>query len=674
MPSFIFQLFGTKHGPMAKRDSPRGFSDVESIDLFGSHVTVASPLAGDVNTASFDDGPLGPAPTRLELETFDEIVNQSILSAQVGAGLELPWEQGIFRAIFSEEPLCSLPEIPIPTQAISVNRSDGVLDERLAEQPSGKRQKCSQYIHGLYDRAISFSHGLSDHELDAAKWARVLEKLYTIFTCCPEAKPVGLDLHPADMAGNFKRIRELCGSRSCNTVLKRTNNLWKYCRWHQKFFYQKSPLPFTPSDIAEYIWESHQDGATYSALRSFTEAVNFGIHILGLPTRALGQPIIDSFTRGLLDKAAMSRPGRKQARPLTVKEVCHLEACLNDTSMNLFDRYAAGVFLFAIFGRCRWSDLKSVDSFELDIAIDNSTPCGFISFATFNHKTAAQVAKHGLPLPLVSPICGLESPPWGLSWKAVAEEAEIDFSEAYKGPVLPAPLKTGKWGMRSVTSSEATKWLNAILAKAGEVTDRVTSHSLKCTALSWLAKAGANGEHRLVLGHHSSGRGSLEAYSRDCLAAPLRTLEEVLRQIRVGALQPDRTRSGMIQAAIKEDCRAPKPPEGGPSPHDNESGSPDNKSDSSSSSSASTSSSDSEEDNHDSRVCELGKDLSHKQSWGNGKMYQHITSKVVHLESVAETRQFECGIHASSEHVAVQETAFLETRKCKRCQRAIGEL
>ena len=157
-------------------------------------------------------GPLGPAPTRLELETFDEIVNQSILSAQVGAGLELPWEQGIFRAIFSEEPLCSLPEIPIPTQAISVNRSDGVLDERLAEQPSGKRQKCSQYIHGLYDRAISFSHGLSDHELDAAKWARVLEKLYTIFTCCPEAKPVGLDLHPADMAGNFKRIRELCGS------------------------------------------------------------------------------------------------------------------------------------------------------------------------------------------------------------------------------------------------------------------------------------------------------------------------------------------------------------------------------------------------------------------------------------------------------------------------------
>ena len=401
------------------------------------------------------------------------------------------------------------------------------------------------------------------------------------------------------MAGNFQKIRELCGSRSCNTVLKRTNNLWKYCMWHQKFFYQKAPLPFTPGDIAEYIWEAHQDGATYSALRSFTEAINFGHHILGLPIRTFGQPIIDSFTRGLLDKAAMNRPGRKQARPLTVKEVCHLEACLNDTSMNLFDRYAAGAFLFAIFGRCRWSDLKCVASFELDIANDNSTPCGFIGFSTFSHKTAAQVAKHGLPLPLVAPIWGMESPPWGLSWKAVADEAEIEFSETYKGPVLPAPSKAGKWGMRSVTSSEATKWLNAILAKAGDVADRVTSHSLKCTALSWLAKAGANGEHRLVLGHHSSGRGSLEVYSRDCLAAPLRTLEEVLRQIRVGSLQPDRTRSGMIQQPIRDDCRTHKPPQEAPEEQGHETESQDvpeerdDGSDSSSSSSSSTSSSDS---------------------------------------------------------------------------------
>lgn len=46
-----------------------------------------------------------------------------------------------------------------------------------------------------------------------------------------------------------------------------------------------------------------------------------------------------------------------------------------------------------------------------------------------------------------------------------------------------------------------------------------------------VAKTGANENHRL--GHHSSGKGSLEVYSRDLLTAPLRTLEEILRQIGV---------------------------------------------------------------------------------------------------------------------------------------------
>ena len=74
--------------------------------------------------------------------------------------------------------------------------------------------------------------------------------------------------------------------------------------------------------------------------------------------------------------------------------------------------------------------------------------------------------------------------------------------------------------------------------------EAVTSHSLKCTVLSWLAKAGTEPHHRLVLGHHSTQKGSLETYSRDMLAAPLRAMEDVLRRIRVGALRPDMTRSG----------------------------------------------------------------------------------------------------------------------------------
>ena len=231
--------------------------------------------------------------------------------------------------------------------------------------------------------------------------------------------------------------------------------------------------------------------------------------------------------------------------------------------MNLFDRYAAGSFLFAIYARCRWSDMRAVNSFDFDVSTEENHVHGFLGFTTFNHKTASQVARHGLPLPLVAPIWGLEAPAWGLMWKKVAREAGVDFSEAFAGPVLPAPLKNGTWGSRSVGSSEASKWLLALLNKVSDNLETVSSHSLKCTTLSWLAKAGADEAHRLVLGHHSSGRGSLEIYSRDMLAAPLRTLEGVLRQIRVGALQPDRTRSGIIQKPTRDDCRDTDPQNSG---------------------------------------------------------------------------------------------------------------
>ena len=64
---------------------------------------------------------------------------------------------------------------------------------------------------------------------------------------------------------------------------------------------------------------------------------------------------------------ALSRPKRKQARPLTVPEVTFLESMVKDQTVDPIDRYAAGAFLFAVFGRCRWSDLRYVSHFFLDV-------------------------------------------------------------------------------------------------------------------------------------------------------------------------------------------------------------------------------------------------------------------------------------------------------------------
>jgi hypothetical protein len=68
--------------------------------------------------------------------------------------------------------------------------------------------------------------------------------------------------------------------------------------------------------------------------------------------------------------------------------------------------------------------------------------------------------------------------------------------------------------------------------------------SLNCTALSMLANAGANAEHKSLLGHQSSARVRLccthENFCR------------LLRQIRVRFLRPDKTRSGILHASAKQ--------------------------------------------------------------------------------------------------------------------------
>ena len=73
----------------------------------------------------------------------------------------------------------------------------------------------------------------------------------------------------------------------------------------------------------------------------------------------------------------------------------------------------------------------------------------------------------------------------------------------------------------------------------------ISTHSLKATTLSWLAKAGVSEEKRRLLGYHvMPGTKTLLHYSRDALASPLRALSTVLGMIKDRQFFPDSSRSG----------------------------------------------------------------------------------------------------------------------------------
>ena len=122
----------------------------------------------------------------------------------------------------------------------------------------------------------------------------------------------------------------------------------------------------------------------------------------------------------------------------------------------------------------------------------------------------------------------------------------IDLEQGHA--LMPAPLEDGTPGRRPLDSQEAGQWLRALL----EMDDssipgrKISSHSLKSTMLSYLAKRGVNMSDRLLLGYHTSPFTMGLTYSRDGMARPLQILGGTLSEIRNGTYFPDSTRSGRL--------------------------------------------------------------------------------------------------------------------------------
>ena len=368
-------------------------------------------------------------------------------------------------------------------------------------------------------------------------------------------------------------------------------------------------------------------------------------------------------SKRLVEVADLNRREKKQARG-TIIEVESLERMLNDEKEELADRYAAGSFLFCLYSRSRLSDLRKVRGFMKDVSESNGAIYGYIECRTRSHKTSRLVAHQGLAMPLIAPVWGLLAP-WGLNFLRVAAVANRTLENLFDEPMLPAPAlgQDLAWQNRSVTTTEAGKWLRSLLSKVlGEI-EYTTVHSLKATPLSWCAKAGLEPDVRLLLGHHVTGKKSADVYARDVLAAPLRQFDLVLQQIRNGSLRPDSTRSGMLG---KETCIDPK---------ESYVHHPDQEDDQTVSSSSTSTSTSEGEDEEDDQHLELALPLdpvAEAKNWDpDFDMFQHRKSQIVHLRASGSTQpSFSCGIKMSEDFEKVSEVNFLLFRKCKRCAAA----
>ena len=216
----------------------------------------------------------------------------------------------------------------------------------------------------VLNEVIDFTLTLDESEITTSRWDRALEKWYLIFARGRGGWPRGHDVDTLVAQKGVAGLRIRFGNRSHNTVLKRANSIIPFIHWFTKTSFSVTPFPLQACDVEGYLEFLQDQAASPSALSSFIEAVNFCEKVLNI--ESVGT-VITPKAMNLSELANAMRKEKKQARVLSVQQVCSLESFLANEKNLIVDRFATGCFLFALFSRSRWSDLRCVYGYIADI-------------------------------------------------------------------------------------------------------------------------------------------------------------------------------------------------------------------------------------------------------------------------------------------------------------------
>jgi len=329
-------------------------------------------------------------------------------------------------------------------------------------------------------------------------------------------------------------------NKAPQTLMKRVNSLVKLCSTLRGL---GVAFPCTEEQFYLFLKGEINLKAPASRLKAFFEAIVFSRYVLGV--EVLQNIVSSRRCLGASLKSALTCP--RQAMPFTVVQLRRFHEILREGE-ELWDRAMCGMILFCTYGRSRWSDSQHAEDLIQDR--DDQGVLQFLEIKASVHKTARALHMRHMFLPVAAPAVGVTDECWGEQWMLVRRMLKIEDLNVY--PLMPAPDSSLEPTPRPVSTSEAKKWIQYLLGselfKPGMT---LTSHSCKCTCLSYLAKRGASYEDRLVLGYHANKLRVAMTYSRDSAARPLALLCQVLQEFRQGQFEPDCTRSGRLKSGAK---------------------------------------------------------------------------------------------------------------------------
>ena len=324
--------------------------------------------------------------------------------------------------------------------------------------------------------------------------------------------------------------------KATSTVVRRLSSLAHYVQWASEA--HVAPFPVCKKVAWAYLLHLHKNSAAWSKPSNFRQAINWcrGVLDLIVEDDYLSSPRVVGLCKGMESKA----PPPKRAPALTFEEVLFVEA-VAAAGENVQDVVVAGAVLFMLFACARASDAARAVSLWVDFSdVDGATV--WIDSEVKKSKTAIG-SRARLLLPLLAP-CVVFRLDWAKSWLEAREHLGLAVEGAIdEGSLVPLFNEAGDWSGRPMSPQHLTAWLRDTLSPNFPDAQRLSSHSLKATGLTWAASAGVPLDTRRLLAHHvhDSAR-STETYSRDVVTPAARVLEEVMLAVKDGAFCPDNPR------------------------------------------------------------------------------------------------------------------------------------
>ena len=466
-----------------------------------------------------------------------EAVVQSAWKSLVAETPKLPWERNFWEKFL--DPAVSAMDmlekgfkrpLPAPIWEDTNSAPSTEVDRRVFPKPFKEVKGFLQHVRDIPER--------SWREEREAVWETAVRRWVALTDdWLPDCSALVTALHSCSTFKEKAQILvDVFYNKAPQTLMKRVNSLQRICSALKE---EKIRFPCREEQFYSLLKQESARGAPASRLKSFFEALVFVRYVLGVETL---QSLTESRRcTGAAFSRTLSCP--RQADPFTVRQLQIFHTVLRE-SEEIWNRVMAGMVLFCVYARARWSDAQHTEALIEDR--DSEQCIQFLEAKTAVHKTARAFHVRHQYLPMAAPSFGVTDDNWGFQWTHARRVLKID--DLSKFPLMPAPDSMLEPTRRPLSTQEAKLWMHELLGDHVSKASKITSHSCKCTCLSFLAKRGASFEDRLVLGYHANSMKMALVYSRDSAARPLALLAHVLNEIKQGTFDPDCTRSGRLKA------------------------------------------------------------------------------------------------------------------------------